>query len=111
MAKGLIPRRLLREKTRRLTVEYSSRYTLNMNTAISLPDTLYEKAERAALYMGIPQSKLLSIALEEFLEKYNGQMITKKINEVYEKIDQTEFDRFLDVGLEATRNLTKNDTW
>ena len=82
-----------------------------MDTAISLSDALYEKAERAALYMGIPQNKLFSIALEEFLEKYNGQMITKKINDVYEKIDQSEFDHFLNVGLETTRNLTKNDTW
>jgi metal-responsive CopG/Arc/MetJ family transcriptional regulator len=82
-----------------------------MKTAISLPNSLYEKAEETALYMGIPRSKLFSMALEEFIEKHNGQMITEKINEVYEKIDQREFDAYLNVGLETTRDLTKNDTW
>jgi len=40
-----------------------------------------------------------------------GEMITKKLNEVYEKIDQNEFARDMDVGLESLRNLTKNDAW
>jgi hypothetical protein len=38
-------------------------------------------------------------------------MITEKINEVYEKIDQTEFEPYLTVGLEPLRDITKNDTW
>ena len=82
-----------------------------MKTAISLPDFLFEKAEKTASYMGISRSRLFVIALEEFIEKHGGQMITEKINEVYEKIDQKEFDHYLDVGLEPVRNLTKNDTW
>jgi metal-responsive CopG/Arc/MetJ family transcriptional regulator len=82
-----------------------------MKTAISLPNTLYEKAEETASYMGIPRSKLFAMALEEFISTHNGKMITEKINEVYEKIDQTEFEPYLNVGLEPVRNLTKNDTW
>ena len=45
------------------------------------------------------------------LERYGGRVITQKINEAYEKIDTKEFDRYLDAGLEPTRNLTKNDSW
>ena len=86
-------------------------YTTYMKTAVSLPNLLYERAEETASYMGIPRSKLFALALEEFIEKYNGKMITEKINDVYEKIDQSEFDHYLNVGLEPTRNLTKNDTW
>ena len=82
-----------------------------MKTAISLPDLLFEKAEETASYLGIPRSKLFALALEEFIERHNGKMITEKINAVYEKIDQSEFDQYLNVGLESTRNLTKNDTW
>ena len=44
-------------------------------------------------------------------ERYNGQTITQKINEIYGKIDSGELDRYLDAGLEPTRNLTKNDSW
>ena len=86
-------------------------YTLAMKTAVSLPNMLYEKAEETATYLGIPRSKLFALALEEFIERHNGKMITEKINAVYEKIDQSEFDQYLNVGLEPTRNLTKNDTW
>ncbi|GHV40640.1 hypothetical protein AGMMS49546_14920 [Spirochaetia bacterium] len=51
------------------------------------------------------------MALEEFISKNNGKMITEKINKVYDKIDQKEFEPYLNVGLESIRNLTKNDTW
>ena len=82
-----------------------------MKTAVSLPNLLFEKAEETASYMGIPRSRLFALALEEFIERHNGKMITEKINAVYEKIDQREFDHYLNVGLEPARNLTKNDTW
>jgi len=82
-----------------------------MKTAISLSNTLFEKAEKTAQYMGIPRSRLYVIALEEYIAKHNGEMITQKLNEVYSKIDQSEFDRDLEIGLESLRNLTKNDTW
>jgi metal-responsive CopG/Arc/MetJ family transcriptional regulator len=82
-----------------------------MKTAISLSNSLYEKAEETALHMGIPRSKLFTMAVEEFISKYSGQMITERINRVYEKIDQTEFEPYLNAGIESVRNLTKNDTW
>ena len=82
-----------------------------MKTAISLSNSLYEKAEETALYLGIPRSKLFAMALEEYILKHNGKMITEKINEVYDKIDTEEFEPYLSIGLESTRNLTKNDTW
>jgi len=62
-------------------------------------------------YMGIPRSRLYVIALEEYIAKHNGEMITQKLNEVYSKIDQSEFDRDLEIGLESLRDLTKNNTW
>ncbi|GHT96777.1 hypothetical protein FACS1894141_7260 [Spirochaetia bacterium] len=86
-------------------------YTINMKTAISLSNVLYEKAEETASYMGIPRSKLYAIALEEFIIRHNGNIIIEKINEVYEKIDQTEFEPNLNVILDSQRNVTKNDTW
>jgi hypothetical protein len=82
-----------------------------MKTAISLSNSLYEKAEETALYMGIPQSKLFAMAMEEFISKYSGKMITERINGVYEKIDQKEFEPYLNAGIESVMNLTKNDTW
>ena len=82
-----------------------------MKTAISLSDSLYEKAEETASYMGIPRSKLYALALEEYISQFNGKMIAEKINKVYEKIDTKEFEPHLNAGLESIRKLTKNDTW
>ena len=82
-----------------------------MKTAISLSDTLFDKAEETAHYMGIPRSRLFVMALEEYISRHNGEMVTKKLNEVYEKVNQDEFAKDLDVGLESLRNLTKNDAW
>jgi len=94
-----------------LTKSYTRVILLNMKTAISLSDELFEKAEKTARYMGMPRSRLFVVALEDYISKHNGEMITKKLNEVYEKINQDKFTKDLDVGLESLRNLTKNDTW
>ncbi|MDR2900951.1 MAG: ChpI protein [Treponema sp.] len=82
-----------------------------MKTAISISDSVFYAAEETASYMGIPRSKLYTLALEEYINKHNGEMITKKLNEVYDKINQDEFEKDLNVGLESLRELTKNDTW
>jgi len=82
-----------------------------MKTAISLSDNLFEKAEKTAKYMGIPRSRLFVIALEDYIARHNGEMITEKLNEVYDKINKDEFSKDLAVGLESLRNFTKNDTW
>jgi len=82
-----------------------------MKTAISLSDSLFEIAEQTAQYMGINRSRLFALALEDYVARHNGDMITEKLNEVYGKIDQDEFTKDLDVGLEPLRNLTKDDSW
>ena len=85
-----------------------------MKTAISLPDPLFEVAEQTAQYMGIPRSKLFAIALEDYLSRHNGEMITQKLNEVYGKMtaeDLKEFEPIQNAGLESLRELTKDDTW
>jgi len=82
-----------------------------MKTAISLPDKVFLAAEQTARYMGVKRSQLFVLALEEYINRHNGELITKKLNEVYKNIDQDEFARDLDVGLESLRNLTKDDTW
>jgi len=82
-----------------------------VKTAISLSDDLFKKAKKTAHYMGIPRSRLFVIALEDYIVRHNGEMVTKKLNEVYEKINKDEFAENINVGLESLRNLTKNDAW
>jgi len=51
-----------------------------MRTATSTPGILYETVEKTASCKGIPQGRLFELALEEFIERHNGQMIIRKIN-------------------------------
>jgi len=82
-----------------------------MKTAISLPDQLYEEAERTAQSLGIPRSQLFAKALEEFISFHKRENITERLNRVYSHVNQEENSEISNIGLESLRNLTKNDTW
>jgi metal-responsive CopG/Arc/MetJ family transcriptional regulator len=82
-----------------------------MKTAISLPDTLYEDAEKTAKSMGIPRSQLFAKALEEFIIHHKKESITEKYNEVYSQIVSNDVSKLESINILNLRELTKNDTW
>jgi metal-responsive CopG/Arc/MetJ family transcriptional regulator len=51
-----------------------------MKTAISLPDQLYQEAEKTAKSLGIPRSRLFAKALEDFIALHNRENITERLN-------------------------------
>jgi metal-responsive CopG/Arc/MetJ family transcriptional regulator len=54
-----------------------------MKTAISLPDGLFQAAERAARRLGISRSEFYQRALASFLERQRDALLTDALNEVY----------------------------
>ena len=86
-------------------------YTTVMKTAISLPDSLYEAAERTAKRMGIPRSQLYAQALAEFLQHHTSERITEKLNEVYSQLYNSTFELLSYASLESLRKLTAHDSW
>ncbi len=54
-----------------------------MKTAISIPDEVFEQAERAAQRLGVSRSELYSTAVKEFVERYRQANLTEQLNEVY----------------------------
>jgi metal-responsive CopG/Arc/MetJ family transcriptional regulator len=56
-----------------------------MKTAISIPDIVFEAAEKFANRVGVSRSQLYTKAVKEFLEKHQNESVTKKLNEVYSK--------------------------
>ncbi len=54
-----------------------------METAISLPDPVFEQAETLAQELGLSRSQLYTKALEAFLKKYNRDEILNSLNQVY----------------------------
>jgi metal-responsive CopG/Arc/MetJ family transcriptional regulator len=55
-----------------------------MKTAISLPDPLFEAADRLARQLGKSRSQLYAEALREYLERYRDEDITRRLNEIYD---------------------------
>jgi len=51
-----------------------------MKTAISIPDPLFEEAEAVAKELGVSRSKLMQLALREFLKDRKEAKLTAAIN-------------------------------
>lgn len=54
-----------------------------METAISLPDPVFEQAEALAQQLGLSRSELYAKALQAYLKRYNRDQILLKLNQVY----------------------------
>jgi hypothetical protein len=56
-----------------------------MKTAISIPDTIFELAEKFAHRLGISRSQLYTTAVSEYIQAHKGDNVTEKLNKVYAK--------------------------
>jgi metal-responsive CopG/Arc/MetJ family transcriptional regulator len=72
-----------------------------MKTAVSLPNEVFQAAERLAEARGLSRSALYTQALEVFLEANQIDPLTEAINRV---VDRT--DTRLDAGLERLQFAT-----
>lgn len=70
-------------RERWVDVWYNLGYTIGMKTAISIPDSLFEAAERVAARLGISRSELYRRAVRQFLEAQGHDVIREKLDEVY----------------------------
>lgn len=58
-----------------------------MKTAISLPDDLFEIAERLAAERGISRSELYATALRKYLEAHAREDLLERIDAACERLD------------------------
>lgn len=58
-----------------------------MKTAISIPDAVFESAERYAAKTGVSRSRLYTQAIQDYLQRQRDEAITAKINEVCAEVD------------------------
>jgi hypothetical protein len=78
-----------------------------MKTAISLPDPLFQLAEKLSHKMRISRSQLYATALAEFLAKHSDKKVTEKLNALYE-YKMAALDPLL---ADAQRRALRNDPW
>ena len=65
----------------------SAGYTLGMKTAISIPDPIFQSAERLASQMKKSRSQLYSEAVAEYIARHDPNTVTARINAVCEEVD------------------------
>ena len=54
-----------------------------MKIAISIPDSMFEAAERMARRLGISRSQLFQRAVQKYIEEQRRLGVTEALNEVY----------------------------
>ncbi len=54
-----------------------------MKTAVSIPDRVFESAEKLAARLGVSRSELYARALAALFEKHRDDVVTARLNEIY----------------------------
>ena len=82
-------------------------YTPGMKTAVSIPDDVFEKAERLARRMKKSRSQLFSNALTEYVARHAPDYVTEAMDEVCAEIG-SESDPFVSA---ASRRILERSEW
>lgn len=83
-------------------------YTYGMKTAISLPDDLFNAAERHARRQRKSRSQLYAEALAEYLARHAPDEVTEAMNRVVERLGEPGPEPFL-TG--AARRVFERTEW
>ena len=62
-------------------------FSAAMKTAISIPDDVFEGAERTASALGLSRSELYATAVREFVERYRSADVTERLDRIYGEDD------------------------
>lgn len=86
-------------------------YTFAMKTAISLPDELFTRAERAAASRGVSRSQLYATAVARYLDELGENQEICDIDEALSSADYRVDASLADAGLGRLAALTQGDDW
>lgn len=78
-----------------------------MKTAISIPDDVFEEAERLAEELQTSRSKLYSRALREYVTRHAPDRVTEAMNRVLDEVG-SEVDEF---SQRAARRVLERVEW
>ncbi len=82
-------------------------YTDGMKTAVSIPNEVFERAERLARRTKKSRSQLFSDALREFLARHAPDEVTEAMNRVCAELGDTR-DSFVS---SAARRILRRSEW
>ena len=82
-------------------------YTRSMKTAISIPDDVFEDAERLARRSKKSRSQLFSDAVREYVARHAQEEVTEAMNQVCADVGSTS-DPFVNA---ASRRILERTEW
>ncbi len=82
-----------------------------VKTAISIQKSLFQRAEEIAKEMKISRSRLFVLAVEDFIRRYQNQLLLDEINLAYsEEVDEKEQDEFRRIQRKSLKS-TEGKEW
>jgi predicted transcriptional regulator len=91
----------------RFTPRASRGYTMGMKTAVSIPDDLFEGAERLARRTKKSRSRLFRDALKEYLARHTPDQVTDAMDNALAELGATD-DRFVST---SARRILERSEW
>jgi len=80
-----------------------------IKTAVSIDNTLFQKAEQIAAELELSRSGLYALAIGEFLERYETRSIQQQINAVLADVDDEADLVFLKAARQHLGTLLPNE--
>jgi hypothetical protein len=87
---------------------YNPSYTGWVKTAISIPDDVFDQAEKVAKRLGLSRSELFTRAVQAFLATRAEQNITKSYDAAFGDAGESDVD---ELRREATRRALLDVEW
>jgi metal-responsive CopG/Arc/MetJ family transcriptional regulator len=80
-----------------------------MKTAISIATPLLEEADRTARKLGVTRSRLIGLALTDYLRQSRNREITEQLNDAYKEAPEP--DELTGSEIRAKFGSTVKDRW
>ena len=81
----------------------------NVKTTVSLEAPLFDKAEALAQEMKISRSRLIALALEDFVQRYQNERLLEQINAAYKAGSNPDEQALLQAWQPQLRRLAEGD--
>lgn len=82
-----------------------------VKTAISIDDSLLAEMVNLAQELDIPRSQVVSLALEDFIQRYRYKQLLEQINQAYADAPDSEDKSVLEIIRSHRRKLGEHDEW
>jgi predicted transcriptional regulator len=80
-----------------------------VKTAVSLQRPLFDAMENLAHSLNLTRSRLMSLALEDFIHRHENQRLLESINEAYADGSDPEEQALLDAMARSQRELLEGE--